>query len=633
MNLIKTFLLVPALFTFIYSNGQEKSNWLNRFHSSGPTILQQTLVDSLGNTYSKGSFQTNLNVDFSGQIPELQAKGSYDYYLAKQNADGDFLWIRQFWSDGNVRIEDLCFDVDGNIIGVGGMQGNLLLNEDTLITNNSTAQEHGLLLKLNPEGIVLNSYLLESTTEMGYNNVLNATQDPSGGIFLYGIFSGTIDLDLGQGEYIIEEDSADCENHYVVKLDDNFGVMKYVKMVSKPQQGNELRIFDLKVDENSNLYGAGYFRGKVYMDSLNSKKFILNHDGKHHGQILKIANNGDAYWFKHHVSSNHQNYISELAINKKNELYTIGVFIDTLITGNEVHSSLGNYDIFIHKMNDVGDHIWTKTYGTEGNEDNANISYGTENKIYASFNFEGTFHDKEDSLISFDDPDLMLIEIDSMGDINWKHHIIGDKEKVSRDLNYQESREALIVSGSFHWTVDFDRAAPEDWRLHNTGQYVDGFIYKLTFCDLDPNVENENGILKATETNVDYQWIYCDGTPVEGETLSEFIPTDTGHYALIISRNNNCTDTSDCFLVEPASVQKTEHYNVRIYPNPTPGTVRIVGSDKINEILVYDPEGRMIQQSYPKRRAVELNLKTLATGFYFLKITGKSTVVRKIFRE
>ena len=65
------------------------------------------------------------------------------------------------------------------------------------------------------------------------------------------------------------------------------------------------------------------------------------------------------------------------------------------------------------------------------------------------------------------------------------------------------------------------------------------------------------------------------------------------------------------------SIENKNNLKIDIYPNPSNGNVNIITSEKINNIKIYDIEGRLINQIKSTRFLIENN------GVYFLKITSE----------
>jgi len=144
--------------------------------------------------------------------------------------------------------------------------------------------------------------------------------------------------------------------------------------------------------------------------------------------------------------------------------------------------------------------------------------------------------------------------------------------------------------------------------------------------------------LQANIADAQYQWVDCndDFADVEGANEQAFYPTETGEYALILTRSG-CETVSDCYSVIISDVDDIVNENgIRVYPNPTTGDL-FVDLEKINSALsleVFDVTGKVIlTQETQGGEVISLKLK-IESGLYFLKIKDETGLVdvRKITR-
>lgn len=144
--------------------------------------------------------------------------------------------------------------------------------------------------------------------------------------------------------------------------------------------------------------------------------------------------------------------------------------------------------------------------------------------------------------------------------------------------------------------------------------------------------------LQANIANAQYQWVDCnnDFIEIEGANEQTFYPSETGEYALILTRSG-CETVSDCFPVIVSDVDDlTTNNRIRVYPNPTNGAL-LVDLEQINSALtleIFDVTGKLIltQESHGSE-VVSLNFLA-ENGLYFLQIKDEDGLidVRKITR-
>ncbi|MEJ2357036.1 MAG: SBBP repeat-containing protein [Deinococcales bacterium] len=112
--------------------------WLRQFGTTGADYARGVAVDASGNVFVGG--------DTNGTLPEnVSAGGDGDAFLAKYDASGDLVWLRQFGSAGSDRINGVATDAEGNVLATGVTQG-------ALPTNHARGQSDGFVAKFDGNG-------------------------------------------------------------------------------------------------------------------------------------------------------------------------------------------------------------------------------------------------------------------------------------------------------------------------------------------------------------------------------------------------------------------------------------------------------------------------------------------------
>ncbi len=148
-------------------------------------------------------------------------------------------------------------------------------------------------------------------------------------------------------------------------------------------------------------------------------------------------------------------------------------------------------------------------------------------------------------------------------------------------------------------------------------------------------VHGDTLIAKANGPGITYQWVNCaDTSAIEGATNQMFIATQTGDYAVIISKGE-CSAISDCYNIIVTDLPGNTASDIRFYPNPVREILTI---DKIQEnntrITITDITGRIvIRQLLPEGKS-PINVSGLKPGVYFLAIFNKQeSTIHKIIKE
>jgi hypothetical protein len=138
-----------------------------------------------------------------------------------------------------------------------------------------------------------------------------------------------------------------------------------------------------------------------------------------------------------------------------------------------------------------------------------------------------------------------------------------------------------------------------------------------------------NGIsINATPVGgATYKWINCaTNTIVTGQTTTNFAPTQNGSYAVIVTTQAGCSDTSNCVSVSKLSIAELNSDDFTIYPNPAQDEINILfnqGIQEMYQLRLTDMNGRTISNFEVKNKIEKINTKNLERGVYFITIQNK----------
>lgn len=186
-------------------------------------------------------------------------------------------------------------------------------------------------------------------------------------------------------------------------------------------------------------------------------------------------------------------------------------------------------------------------------------------------------------------------------------------------------------------------ATPADWcggvTITDTGgagnDYTDNQDYTRVII---PNVANKKIALTFTafdlEADYDYMYLY-DGNTTSAPELTPNGLTGTDLPGQFVSTAADGSLTlrfiSDPGVVEAGyvatincqdqlSVAGFDGIDFTYYPNPSNGIVNIVSKTEITEIVVYNPQGRLLHSSKPNAVDPKVDISAFATGTYFFKV-------------
>lgn len=154
---------------------------------------------------------------------------------------------------------------------------------------------------------------------------------------------------------------------------------------------------------------------------------------------------------------------------------------------------------------------------------------------------------------------------------------------------------------------------------------LDGII--IEGCNIDTSVDEVDNILTSNATGVSYQWVYCDNNYayIPSANGSTFEPPADGSYAVILTQDAQCVDTSDCILIAGLNTQEHKLNTINAYPNPVSDKLTLeIGSGEVELIQVINATGAMIlEENDVKTEEIQINTSKWESGVYFLNVRYK----------
>lgn len=417
--------------------------WCFTIKDVGYGQTKNIAVDNNSNIYITGVFSSTIDFDSSVGVTELSPAVDQDFFIAKYDSDGNFIWANSMPCTGNSSVEDLELDRSNEKIYLTGYF------YDTIDFDPSTNSDEYTAKSSDNYDIYIAKYDLDGNYEWahqiakggigaGYYPKL-AVDEETADVYLTGHFVDTVQFDI---DSIASQTIA-----YGTSIDDNEDVfiVKYTseggfQWVSLLNGEGRQYIADLKVN-NGELYCVGGAVEELIFSNNDTSYTIITDIYANNPIVVKLNNSGglvDAF----DISSNDGlGGASQLEFIDTNHFIFVGRIFNTFdfdpsSNNTQTYSESNEKRIFIAKYDKNLNFKYVKTLkGSGSNHEALGISsYEGSN----SFSITGNFLTSIDLNPSEDDEYLL-----ENNDINRKWFLAKYKES-SVSLEEQIFKEQQI---------------------------------------------------------------------------------------------------------------------------------------------------------------------------------------------
>ena len=446
----------------------------------GSVQVYSVAVDSVDNSYVGGLFYSNP-VDFDldnshvGDVDILTPRGDNDAFLAKYDANNNFVWARRMGGDAikaNAnspfeRLKEVVIDSQDNVLVVGEFTESADFGSFTL---NSTGSADAFVAKLDGEGVFL------WAKQWG-----TATRD----------FGSTLALDANNRATAVgfttnlEPNGAWTASGIEIYQFDTNGNEVWSQQI--PAYGASAGHVD--TDALGNVIITGDFAGTVDMDASSNVSYVTGSStvtggAGRNSYILKLSSDGNFQWASALVAktsedSNSSAWAAEVLFDPAGDVVIAGQYygqvdLDPSVNDHRLPAALpGSY--FAKLDSGTGALISLQAIG-EGVTIRDLAASGS--NYYATGSYQDTATPGSGwTLTSNGASDIFVMELSQTGYVN---NVIGLGE-TSNDYGYSIATNdsgGVHVAGTFRGDVDFD-PDPNSSHVLSNASFADMFLLRL----------------------------------------------------------------------------------------------------------------------------------------------------------
>jgi len=341
-------------------------------------------IDIYGDVYTAGWYYDTVDFDPGPAIFNLTSIGSWDVFIQKLNANGNFIWAKSMGGKSTDIAWDITTDALGNIYTTGYYADTADFDPGIATINLTSAGAGDVFIqKLDSNGIFIWAKSVGGvSSEVGYSIATDALNN----VYLTGYFQDTLDFDPGPSTFNLIADS--LNDIFIQKLDAN-GNFVWAKSIGGTSDDFGRSI---SVDAFGNVFVTGRFQDTVDFDPSTAIFNLASH-GESDIFILKLDSSGNFIWAKS-VGGSSWDEGNSIAIDAAGNVYVIGYynglvdFDPSAATFNQ--TSNGFQDIFIQKLDGSGNFMWAGSIGGMSGDNGTCLSVDASGNLYLTGLYEGT---------------------------------------------------------------------------------------------------------------------------------------------------------------------------------------------------------------------------------------------------
>ena len=367
-------------------NADGTYGWTKTMGGTGDDRGYSAAVDASGNVYVTGWFEGTVDFDSGPGTDNHTSAGNYDIFLTKINADATYGWTKTMGGAINNVGYSAAVDASGNVYVAGYFAGTADFDPGPGPEDNHTSR--GMLdiflTKINSDG----TYGWTKTmggASLDYGR--SAAVDGSGNVYVTGSFYLTVDFDPGLGTD--NHTSAGGDDIFLTKINSD-GTYGWTKTMGGASYDSG---HSAAVDASGNVYVTGYFQGTVDFDPGPGTEDSHTSAGRYDIFLTKINSDGTYGWTKTMGGAIDDSGV-EATVDASGNVYVTGYFQGTVDfdpgLGTDNHTSAGDDDIFLTKINADGTYGWTKTMGGAIDDSGVEATVDGSGNVYVTGYFVGT---------------------------------------------------------------------------------------------------------------------------------------------------------------------------------------------------------------------------------------------------
>lgn len=451
------------------------------------------LTDAGGNVYSVGTFSGTCDFDPSATVFTLTSYGSSDVYISKFSNAGAFVWAKRIGGAGADNVGDIAKDASGNLYICGDFSGSCDFDPSIASFSMTTGGTGSdiYVCKLDQNG---NFIWAKQMGGNWWDRAVSITIDGAGDVITTGDFAtatGALTSDFDPGPGTYTFTTGSGGGNTDMFISKLTSAGNFVWAKQIGGPSGDFGLA-LEVDATNNIHIAGYFTGTTDFDP-NASVSNLTSGGFEDIFVLKLDALGNYVWAKN-MGGNTVDYGKAIALDILGNVYVTGSYraiADFDPSAASYTLAATGDDIFVCKLDNAGNFLWAKGMGASSADQGNGIWVDAAGNVYST----GVFR------LSVDfDPGPGTYSLNTLG--------LADAyiQKLNANGNFMWAAQLGSATDDFGISVCVDASG----NVYSTG-------YFTATCDFDPNGPVQN--LTSFGQNDAYVHKMCQ-TPIQPGSIN-----------------------------------------------------------------------------------------------------------------
>jgi hypothetical protein len=389
----KYFTLLYITIFFSVASFAQTYNWAFGEGGIGNDAATSVATDELGNTYITGNLAGVA--DFSGNT--IQGKGVYDIFLAKYDANGNFVWIRTAGAQKNDQGNALRYH-NGNLYLSGYFNDSLQIASSLYLGKGNTDV---FVAKYDKDGNFLWANVAGGT---GSDVSSSLDVDQFGNVYIAGSYSNSIQFDT-----TTLTTTNLFKESFVAKYNSS-GQRQWAKSVI----GNSTNLITgVASDKDASVYLCGFFGGNFKYDNTTISSSSPSYDI----MLLKINTDGQLAWLKK-AGSTFEDGANAITCDKDGNPIMVGYFAGTASFDANTVTYKSYNDVFVAKYDPQGNNQWVRA----GKGQELDVAYSVVTDDNNNVIVTGMFQDEVDfdgNIQTGTKRDVYIVSYNANGNFRW----------------------------------------------------------------------------------------------------------------------------------------------------------------------------------------------------------------------